>query len=1608
MTIKPEKAKAELIERLINRACSKIPSEQGGLIKDFIQGYYDSVAPENLQDFEEIDLYGAVFSQWNFCHDRKPDQVKVRVYNPSFERHGWQSTHTVIEVLLSDMPFLVDSLGMELNRRGWVVHQSIHPVIRMKRNQDNQLVAIAEDPQEGFVPEAVVHFQVDRQTEDALLEDLKARIHEVLDDVRVAVDDWQKMRAKLDEYLGSIEKCDIQLAPDDLAESKDFLRWIEDNHFTFLGIKDYQKKTGKDGDTLVAVKGSGLGLMRDSRSFAEDPELLTLSVSGELEAGHDALMVLAKSSQHATVHRPVQLDFMGLPLFDESGAIVGERHFFGLYTSAAYNRDPRRIPYIRRKVNHAFERSGFLPVSHDGKALLNIIETFPRDELFQMDAEPLFQICLSILHLQTRQRVRLFARRERYGRFLSCLVFVPREHYDTSLRKRMQEILLHEFEGESAEYTAQVSESALARIHFVIRTDPGQKNDIDIPAVEKKLIEAARSWQDQLREAMLDHFGEERGNKYFRYYGTAFPSAYREDYSARSAVLDIDKISQLHSLEDICISLYRPLEAPEGILHFKLARMGQPVPLSGTLPMLENMGVKVISENPYKLKLPDDKRVWIHDFGMRYPSGLELELSSLRSIFQEAFSQVWRNSVESDGFNQLVLLSNLSWREVVILRAYSKYLRQVGMTFSQTYVEQTLAKHAKIVRALIRLFDAKFNPASKQRSDTDKLEAAINKSIDSVVSLDEDRILRRYLNIVQVTLRTNYYQRDAKGNARGYLSFKLDPRRITDLPLPRPMFEIFVYSPRVEGVHLRGGKVARGGLRWSDRREDFRTEVLGLMKAQMVKNTVIVPVGAKGGFVVKEMPAGNDRKAIMDEVVECYSTFIRGMLDITDNIINGKIIPPSNVVRLDEDDPYLVVAADKGTATFSDIANGISHEYGFWLDDAFASGGSVGYDHKKMAITAKGGWESVKRHFRELGRDIQKTDFTVIGIGGMAGDVFGNGMLLSPHIKLIGSFTHIEIFLDPDPNPAVSFKERKRLFDNPELSWTDYNPKLISKGGGVFSRSAKSVELSPEAQKMLGVAQSSMTPNEVIRQLLRVQADLLWNGGIGTYVKASTESHLDVGDKSNDMLRLDGRDLQVRVVGEGGNLGLTQLGRIEFARSGGRINADFIDNSGGVDCSDREVNIKILLNAAVAAQDMTEKQRNKLLLAMKDEVADLVLMDNYRQTRAISASETTAAERLDEHTRFMDALERASILNKDLEGLPNVEQIGERQKQGKGLTRPELSVLLSYAKIVLYSELLETDVPEDAYLSGELEKYFPTPLREDYADLMQNHRLKREIIATQITNSLINRMGITFVHQLGEETGSSVADIARAYAAARQIFDMRESWLDTDSLDNKVASSVQIAMMLKSVRLTGRATHWFLRNCPTPLNISELIKDFCEAATELSGALRKLLSKDQVNLLDAEVTPLLAAGVPKKLAQRIADMEHLYSAMDISRVARESGYPTAFVARCYFNVGDTLELYWLKEKVIHMQRQGHWQNLAHLALQDDLYSQHAALVGSILQDAGEGADEKTVLVNWFKQNSTRIEHWHSVLSDMKASMDLDFSMLSVALREIRTLSSSSK
>lgn len=1573
----------------------------------FAEQFFGIISLDELTQRRLSDLAGCTLSAWRIIERFDHTEPQVRVYNPDYERHGWQSTHTAVEVLHHDLPFLVDSVRTELNRRGYSIHTLQTTVLSVRRGAKGELLEILPKGTqgEGILQESLMYLEIDRCANAAELNLLARELEQVLAEVRVVVADFEPMKAKVRELLELIDHTAYAPAAAEKDEVKSFLQWLVSNHFTFLGYEEFVVKADAQGGQLEYDEQSFLGLTRRLRSGLSTDDLRIEDYAVNY-LNEPLLLSFAKAAHPSRVHRPAYPDYVSIRQLDADGKVIKECRFMGLYTSSVYGESVRVIPYIRGKVAEVERRSGFDAKAHLGKELAQVLEVLPRDDLFQTPVDELFSTVMSIVQIQERNKIRVFLRKDPYGRFCYCLAYVPRDIYSTEVRQKIQQVLMERLKASDCEFWTFFSESVLARVQLILRVDPKNRIDIDPQQLENEVVQACRSWQDDYASLTVESFGEAQGTNVLADFPKGFPAGYRERFAAHSAVVDMQHLLTLSDSKPLVMSFYQPLtQAGKQQLHCKLYHADTPLALSDVLPILENLGLRVLGEFPYRLRHSNGREFWIHDFAFTYSEGLNLDIQQLNDTLQDAFVHIVNGDAENDAFNRLVLTAGLPWRDVALLRAYARYLKQIRLGFDLGYIASTLNNHTDIARELTRLFKTRFYLARKLAGDDlddkqQRLEQAILTALDDVQVLNEDRILRRYLDLIKATLRTNFYQTDANGQAKSYFSFKFNPRLIPELPKPVPKFEIFVYSPRVEGVHLRFGNVARGGLRWSDREEDFRTEVLGLVKAQQVKNSVIVPVGAKGGFLPRRLPLGGSRDDIQAEGIACYRIFISGLLDITDNLKDGVLVPPVNVVRHDDDDPYLVVAADKGTATFSDIANGIAIDYGFWLGDAFASGGSAGYDHKKMGITARGAWVGVQRHFRERGINVQQDPITVVGVGDMAGDVFGNGLLMSDKLQLVAAFNHLHIFIDPNPEPASSFAERKRLFDLPRSAWSDYDTSIMSEGGGIFSRSAKSIAISPQMKERFAIEADKLTPTELLNALLKAPVDLLWNGGIGTYVKSSEESHADVGDKANDALRVDGNELRCKVVGEGGNLGMTQLGRVEFGLNGGATNTDFIDNAGGVDCSDHEVNIKILLNEVVQAGDMTEKQRNQLLGSMTDEVSALVLGNNYKQTQALSLAARRARERISEYKRLMADLESRGKLDRAIEFLPTEEQLAERIAANQGLTRAELSVLISYSKIDLKEALLQSLVPDDDYLTRDMETAFPPSLVNKFAEAMRRHRLKREIVSTQIANDLVNNMGITFVQRLKESTGMSPANVAGAYVIVRDIFHLPHWFRQIEALDYLVPAEVQLTLMDELMRLGRRATRWFLRSRRNEQDAGRDVAHFGPKIAALGLKLDELLEGPTRERWMTRYQGFVEAGVPELLARMVAGTTHLYTLLPIIEASDVTGQDPAEVAKAFFAVGSALDLTWYLQEISNLPVENNWQALAREAFRDDIDLQQRAITISVLQMVDAPADMDARVALWLAQHAVMVERWRAMLDELRAATGTDYAMYAVANREL--------
>jgi len=1630
-------------EALLAKAAEAAGSDAAvGDVRSYLAAYYRHVAMEDLVAAGPERLAAIAIEQARLAAYRPQGRALVRVRRG--EDAACAPARDVVDIVTDDMAFLVDSVRMELARHEVTTYLVVHPQFLVNRSITGELREViglvdGERLAHDEVAESWTHIEIARLPEGAAPA-LERDLERVLGDVRVAVEDYPRMQAKAVQLADQLAMVAARIPPDGDAASSDeppaeveaLLRWLADGHFTFLGYREYDLVEGQDGMALHGVAGTGLGILRHDRPGSSS--FASLPAEVRAKAREPQLLILTKANSRSTVHRPSYLDYVAVKRLGPGGEVTGEYRFLGLYTHDAYTESITRIPVLRRKLAEMLAAFGFAADGHDGKDLAEFMESYPREELFQTTVAQLIPVAEGVLRLRERTQARLFLRKDVYGRYMSCLLYLPRDRYTTRVRLRTQEILRQALDGAGVDYSVMVGESPVARLHIVVRAGRGRVlPDVDAPELEAEIAAAIRSWDDDLAEEAVCRLGAERANALLAMCdGECIPQTYKTDVPASAAVDDLEKILDLReSGESVAFDLWEsegyvggvPIEdSPAGsggpgddrerVWRLSIYRTGSPITLTDVLPRLQHMGVEVVDEHPYEFAAAEP--FWIYDFGLRRSTAdteagphVPPSVASVKDLVHDALTALWRGDVEDDGFNALVLNGHLTWRQVVVLRAYAKYLRQAGTTFSQNYIERALRSNITITRLLVRLFESRFDP-DRQQGVAERWVAIteeIRGELDDVASLDQDRILRAYWGLIQATLRTNYFTEPAPPAPQvPYLVVKLDAAQVPDLPAPRPAFELFVYSPRFEAVHLRFARVARGGLRWSDRREDFRTEILDLAKAQEVKNSVIVPSGAKGGFVCKQLPDPGDREAYQGEVLACYRNFISAMLDVTDNLEAGRVVPPERVVRLDRDDVYLVVAADKGTATFSDTANEIAKSRGFWLGDAFASGGSEGYDHKKMGITARGAWESVRYHFQTLGIDVDQTDFTVVGIGDMSGDVFGNGMLLSRHIKLVAAFDHRHLFVDPDPDPEASFAERERLFALPRSSWADYDGSLISEGGGVWPRSAKSVPVSPQARAVLGLDAGvvALSPDQLISAVLRAPVDLLWNGGVGTYVKATVQSNADAGDRSNDAVRVNASQLRVRVVAEGGNLGVTQAARVEYALGGGLIDTDFIDNSAGVDTSDHEVNIKILLDGAVRDGELAPADRNELLQEMTGEVADLVLIHNYLQNRVLAASRAQAAQMLHVHARYIRKLERDGRIDRRLEALPGDKEIAERRSAGTGLTSPEFSVLLAQTKIALAQEVLASGLPDDPYLRQALTHYFPGPLRQRYSGRMGAHRLHREIITTAVVNDMVDRSGITFAFRLNEETGASVPDIGAAWLVARNVFDMAGFWAQVEALDGVVDTSVQILLVLEGRKLTERAVRWLLHHRRPPFDIQETIDFLAAGVLAVGSGLPKLLTGSDLTGFEERRDSFTSREVPLELAERVAAMVPAYSAFDIVDIAASAGRPVEETAEVYFDLADRLQITRLRDRITALPRDDRWNTMARAALRDDLYSAHASLAADVLQVTGPGRPEER-LAAWVHRNDSAVRRAAQTLTEIWETDRFTVATLSVAVRAVRTL-----
>jgi len=1554
----------------------------------------------------------------------------IRIFNPGMSAEsvgGWTATSTVIDVVNDDMPYVVESIVSAITAAGVTVHRVLHPILAVHRDGTGRLVDVAGESRPGLDPpdcirESWVHILIDRLSDAERAEAIEVTLYAALEAVRAVVTDSAALIGAAAVVAAELRSALSPRSTQEVSEATDFLYWLTAGNLTFLGYRSDESTAGDNGRIVQPVRETGLGILRDGLACATDFDDEWIN-AGSVQ-GH---LLLTQTSHGTALSRGLPPFSIAVRILDSSGEIVRQHRFLGVLTSRALNAEVSSVPVLRQTVAKILLWLGAAPDSYTGQRAMELLAGYPRAELFWATPELVTETVGGVLQLSSRRRLRAYLQPDPFGRFTSVLVYLPRDRYTTAARLAMQKVLMDSLHGTDIRYTARVGDSLLAAVHFTVTTDSQQSPDAQaLLDLTRSLRATIRTWEDRLVAAVVGGDEELDTAAALARYAEAFDEAYKEDYRVEDAVSDLRQLDALTGPDDLGLGF--SLSHAEGVepRRLKLYVTGGSVTLSRVLPVLQSLGAQVIDERPYQVRRTDGKASRIYDFGLRFPAGLVPEddaLEEVRDRFSQAFIAIWNQQSEVDGFNALVLVSGLDWRSVAMLRAYSHYLRQLGSPYTQGYLEQVLCANPEITANLVALFAARFDPATypgqhyavtpARRAESDRLVAAIDTALDAVTSLDADRILRTFLSLVTATRRTNFYRTGPQGELRETLSFKLNPHLIMGVPKPVPLHEIWVYSPRLEGIHLRFGAVARGGLRWSDRPEDFRTEILGLVKAQEVKNAVIVPVGAKGGFVLKQPSPTTgdpavDRDTYLAEGIACYRLFIAALLDLTDNRIGGSIVGPELIVRHDEDDPYLVVAADKGTATFSDIANGVAGEYQFWLGDAFASGGSVGYDHKAMGITARGAWESVRHHFREIGVDTQTDDFTCVGIGDMSGDVFGNGMLLSEHIALVAAFDHRHIFIDPTPDTATSFIERQRLFGKPRSSWADYDLSLVSVGGGIWPRTAKSIQITPQMRSVLGIdpAVSSLTPVDLIRAALLAPVDLLWNGGIGTYVKSSMESPSAAGDKANDAVRVDGCELRAKVVGEGGNLGVTQLGRVEFARSGGRINTDAIDNSAGVDTSDHEVNIKIALQPAVAAGTLTVPGRDSLLASMTAEVGRLVLADNTAQNRVLGVSRHHSVPMLSVHARLIDHLVASGRLDRALEFLPNQSQLSLRMAAEEPLTSPELAVLLAYVKAALSAAMLAESLPDEPAFASKIGDYFPQALqdaaRQGIVD-MGGHPLAREIVTTMTVNEVVNGAGITYAFRLQEEMGASYTDAIRAYAVTTSVFGLSQLWDDIAAQDNLIDASCQHILLLEVRRLLDRAARWLLTHRPGPLNVAQEVERYAAAVSELTPKMPQLLRGEEHNKVRLDAAELIEQGCPAELANRVAYSLYTFSVLDIVDVATQTQADLTDAAELYYLLSEHLDFDRILSAVTRLERGDRWHALARAALRDDLYRSMRLITADVLNSTDSQVDGAGRIAQWESQSVAKLTRARTTLEQIATAGLGDLAALSVAASEIRSM-----
>jgi glutamate dehydrogenase len=1579
------------IEHIVEQLETGGDQSHSGAIATFARAYLRRFTDEWSAALPPTEMAAQITNLFEFVDRRRSDAIAVRVFNPTIDECGYDLPGAVVEIVADDRPFLIDSVSNAIQKQGFDVERVLHPVIGTRRDADGRILDVLP-ARSADQRESVQHVELNRPASGSAVEELETAVRRALEDTLAAVRDFEHMQVAARSMVRYAREGAARYSAEEIEDAGSFLEWLLDFNFVFLGYREYKIIEQSEGPALQIVEGSGLGILTDDSTSDYRIPVPLADLPEDLRARHldGELVVITKTNRKSTVHRPDRMDYIGLRRVNESGEIVGEARLLGLFTSSAYMAPASSIPMLKRKLQHIIEAEDLIEGSHDYKQLVQIFDSFPKDELFSTPTDEIGLNIIGLVNIEEHRHIRLFVRPDLFARSISVLVALPRDHFSAALRKKLGKLFMRKFGGTSSDFRLSLGETGSARIHFTIWVSGGTIPEVSFTELEAEVVALARNWEDRLIEHLSKRLGPEPGHHLAQKWAGRFPEYYRTSVPIALSVNDIIKLEELISSGDtVVIGLQNETEPGEQLTRLAVYRRTGKMQLSSIMPVLEALGLRVVEEVPTRIS-DGEGAAFIHDFGVLDSTGGQLNLDSCAARISEAVKAILEGEAESDSLNRLIVGSCLTHAEVGILRTYRAYWRRVSPTYTMRYINDTFAAHPDIAQLLVKLFDARFNPDAEEGLEP-ILVAQITEDLDALQSLEEDRILRGFLQLIQATVRTNAYR-----PGRQSLSFKFDSARVPDMPLPHPKYEIFVYAPEVEAIHLRGGMVARGGLRWSDRREDYRTEVLGLMKAQMTKNAIIVPTGSKGGFVLRQPPT--DRAELRTAVEAAYSIFIRGMLDITDNLSEGEVVHPQDVRVHDGGDPYLVVAADKGTARLSDTANRIAGEYGYWLADAFASGGSAGYDHKALGITAKGAWESVKYHFWEDGVDVQTDPITVVGIGDMSGDVFGNGMLMSRSLKLVAAFDHRHIFIDPDPDPTASFAERQRIFDLPTSSWEDYDVSALSKGGGVYPRSAKSIDLSPEAKQVLDTGQGRFTPHELIKAVLQAPVDLLWNGGIGTYVKAKPESNVDVGDRPNDAVRINGRDLRCKVVVEGGNLGLTQRGRIEFAATG-KINTDFIDNSGGVHCSDREVNLKILLSLAEERGELSREERDKAVASVAEDVVEAVLYDNFLQAQILSQEVEQSPRQMEAYEDLMSMLESAGVLDRILEAVPTAEELNDRTSKQLGLTRPELSVLLAYSKRSLAEALMTTGLPDEPHFSSDLHSYFPKAIQEKFGHLIEDHPLKRELVATILANQVINSEGITFVTRLMNETGSTPAEIVRAFRITREVSGASERWRAVEQLKAGVDIAMQRALLFGVDELVEALTRWYLTR-PREESLTETIAETKTAFADLAKAISTvgpvLWSRER----EGAVEELMEAGVPKDIARRHVFQKELIHGPDIIELARHTGYPLLDVARVFFLIGQVFELDWLEDEVGQLPVATRWQRWAIQTLDDDLIRLRRDLASSVLLTINP-ADPDEMLAEYLHEHDDGLVRLRRFINKLSADGVDDAAMAVVAIRQVR-------